>query len=302
MEKRTAIIDADVLVYRCGFVSQDSIHKVLDQEGDVLEEFSSKSDANDFSELMALSEGITPKIETEIIPKSHDDVDMIVNTMIKNIVVKSESTDYICYLSGKENFRNDVAKSKEYKGNRKDSVKPIHYKYIREYIEENHPTIISDNCEADDLCAMRLFTEFKKAQKSRLKSDCGAILCSIDKDLRNIPGYHYNITSRVIDWVSPKAANKHFAKQLLTGDATDNIPGISYFSGKKKKVGPKTAEKMLKEATKIPELYEKVCDVYEEFAGEDWELKLQEVGTLLWMQRSPEEQFDVKLWADLQYE
>ena len=42
--------------------------------------------------------------------------------------------------------------------------------------------------------------------------------------------------------------------------------------------------------------------VYAEHVGEDWENKLQEVGTLLWMQRSPEEEFDISLWADLQYE
>ena len=302
MNKRTAIIDGDIVVYRAGFASQSYSHKVVDQDGDVLEEFSSKADANDFVELLALSEDITPKIETEVLPKSHDDVEMIVDTMIKNIIVGSESTDYIVYLTGKTNFRNEVATIREYKGNRSSSTRPVHYQYIRDYIEDQHPTITSDNCEADDLCAMRLFTEFKKAQKSKRKLNCEAILCSIDKDLRNIPGYHYNIKSKKIDWVTPKMANKHFASQLLTGDSCDNIPGISYLSGKKKKVGPVGAKKFLKEATSIPELYSAVCDVYAEHVGEDWENKLQEVGTLLWMQRSPEEEFDISLWADLQYE
>ena len=302
MFKRTAIIDGDIVVYRAGFASQDNVHKVVDQDGDVLEQFSSKVEANDFAELMAMSEGITPKIETEILPKSHDDVEMIVDVMIKNIIVGSESTDYIVYMTGETNFRDTVATTREYKGNRSSSTRPIHYGYIRDYIEDKHPTIVSDNCEADDLCAMRLYTEFKKAQKSKNKNDCEAILCSIDKDLRNIPGHHYNISARHIDWVTVKDANKHFAKQLLTGDNVDNIPGISYFSDKKKKVGPKTAEKMLDGATSIQELYDSVCEVYTEFAGKDWEIKLQEVGTLLWMQRSPEEQFDIKLWSESFYE
>ena len=302
MNKRTAIIDGDIVVYRVGFAAQDYIHSVVDQDGDVLEQFSSKMEANDYAELMALSETIKPKIETEILPKSHDDVEMIVDVMIKNIIVGSESTDYIVYLSGDTNFRNEVAKTREYKGNRSSDTRPIHYGYIREYIADKHPTITSDNCEADDLCAMRLYTEFKKAQKSRNKNDCEAILCSIDKDLRNIPGHHYNIKDKKIDWVNVKDANKHFAKQLLTGDSTDNIPGISYFSDKKKRVGPKTAEKMLLESTSISDLYKDVCGVYAEFAGEDWEIKLQEVGTLLWMQRSPEEQFDIKLWSESFYE
>ena len=302
LNNRTAIIDGDIVVYRAGFASQDYIHSVVDQDGDVLEQFSSKAEANDYAELMALSETIKPKIETEILPKSHDDVEMIVDVMIKNIIVGSESTDYIVYLSGETNFRNEVAKIREYKGNRSSSTRPVHYGYIRDYISDKHPTILSDNCEADDLCAMRLYTEFKKAQKSKNKNDCEAILCSIDKDLRNIPGHHYNIKDRKIDWVTVKDANKHFAKQLLTGDNTDNIPGISFLSDMKKKVGPKTAEKWLKDATSIQELHDAVCEAYIEFVGDGWEVKLQEVGTLLWMQRKPEEQFDIKLWSESFYE
>ena len=55
MNKRVAIIDGDIVVYRAGYVSQDNIHKVIDQDGDVLEEFSSKVDANDFAEMIASS-------------------------------------------------------------------------------------------------------------------------------------------------------------------------------------------------------------------------------------------------------
>jgi len=300
--KRTAIIDGDIVVYRAGFASQTYIHKVLDQDGDVLEEFSSKAEANDFVEMLSLQDNVTPRIESETIPVSHDDVDMIVDTMIKNIVVNSKSTDYMVYLTGKTNFRDTVATLKPYKGNRSDSVRPIHYAYIREYIEGKHPMIMSDNCEADDLCAMGLYSEFKKAKASKRKSDCEAILCSIDKDLRNIPGHHYNIKSKVSDWVTPKEANRHFALQLLTGDSTDNIPGISFLSGLKKKVGPKTAEKMIGEATSIEDLYEAVCKVYIEFVEDDWESKLQEVGSLLWMQRQPEEVFSIQDWAQKLYE
>lgn len=301
-KKRTAIIDGDIVVYRAGFASESSIHKVLDQDGDVLGEFSVKSEANDYVEMLSLQEDVTPRIETEIVPVSHDDVEMIVDTMIKNIVINSKSTDYMMYLTGSTNFRNSVATMKPYKGNRADSVRPVHYAHIREYIADKHPMIISENCEADDLCAMRLYSEFKKAKASKRKSDCEGILCSIDKDLRNIPGHHYNIMTKVSDWVTPKEANRHFAMQLLTGDATDNIPGISYLSDLKKKVGPKTAEKMIGEATSIEDLYTAVVAVYQKFVSEEWENKLQEVGSLLWMQRQPEEVFSIQDWANKLYE
>lgn len=297
MENRTAIIDADVLVYRCGFAGQDSVHSVI-VNGDVLEQFASKAEANDFCELLALQGAISPHIETEIVPKSHSEVETILDVMVHNIVEQSGSTDYICYLSGKTNFRLDAAKYTDYKANRKDGVKPLHYDYIREYIQEKHPVILSDNCEADDLCAMRLFSAFNKYvdNQSSNKLDCDQILCSIDKDLLNVPGWHYNISSREIMWQEPNDADRHFASQLLTGDRVDNIPGISFYSDSKKKVGPSTARKILGDAVTKEELYQAVCDAYEEFAGEDWHDKLNNTGLLLWMMRKPEQHFDIEEW------
>lgn len=302
LRNRTAIIDADVLVYRIGFAGQDNIHSVLDNAGNVLETFASKAEANDFVELLALQGAVQPRIETETIPKSDEDVEMMLDVMISNITEGSGSTDYLCYLSGKTNFRNEAAKYQEYKANRKDSVKPLHYDHIREYIQDNHPTVLSDNCEADDLCAMRLYTGFVKARESKDKLDCGAILCSIDKDLLNVPGWHYNITHRDIKWVKPSEADYHFASQLLTGDRVDNIPGLSFFSDNKKKVGPATAKKMLGDAKTKEELGNAVEEAYMEFAGDDWEDKLNNTGLLLWMQRAPEEQFDYSDWKEGAYD
>ncbi len=297
MRNRTAIIDADVLVYRCGFAGQDSVHSVM-VNGDVMEQFASKADANDFSELLALGvDGkLMPMVETEIIPKAHSEVESILDTMIDNIIEQSGSTNYICYLSGKTNFRSEAAKYQEYKANRKDSVKPAHYDFIREYIQEKHPVVISDNCEADDLCAMRLWAGFEKYRNTEDKLDCDQILCSIDKDLLNVPGWHYNISSREILWQEPAAADRHFALQLLTGDRVDNIPGLSFYSDSKKRVGPATAKKMLGEAVTKEELCEAVCEAYTEFAGDDWYDKLNNTGLLLWMQRSPEQVFDIDDW------
>ena len=297
MQNRTAIIDADVIVYRAGFAGQDSIHSVV-VNGQVMDQFSRKAEANDFAELLALgADGkLSPIVETEIVPKAHSEVENILDVMIDNIVEQSGATDYICYLSGKTNFRTEAAKYQEYKANRKDSVKPVHYDFIREYIQEKHPVVISDNCEADDLCAMRLWAGFRKYRDTGDKLDCDQILCSIDKDLLNVSGWHYNISSREILWQEPEAADRHFALQLLTGDRVDNIAGLTFYSNSKKRVGPATANKLLGDAATKEEMYDAVCKAYEEFAGDDWHDKLNNSGLLLWMQREPEQAFDIDDW------
>ena len=57
------------------------------------------------------------------------------------------------FFTGKTNFRNDVAKSKPYKGNRKGD-KPHYLKYIRSYLMANYDSELVEGLEADDLMAM----------------------------------------------------------------------------------------------------------------------------------------------------
>ena len=299
---RTALIDADVLVYRIGFAGQDNVHSVLNEDGEVLDKFENKPEANDFMELLAMQGCMNPRLETTIVPKDESDVEGMLETAINKIVQLSGSTDYVCYLSGKTNFRTTSAKYQEYKANRKDSVKPVHYQFIRDCITDNHPMILSENCEADDLLAIDLYREFQKADASDERLDCEVILCTIDKDLRNVPGWHYNIHHREIDWVLPVDADMHFAMQLLTGDRVDNIPGLSFFSEGTKKVGPATAKKFLDGAVTKQELYEAVCEAYQTWAGKDWHDKLDNSGLLLWMQRDHDEVFSIETWKESLYD
>jgi len=86
--------------------------------------------------------------------------------------------------------------------------------------------IVIDSLEADDIMGM-------------LASGYRAIAVTIDKDLRSVRGWHWNPDkedSPVL--LDPKVAEFNFHKQWLTGDTTDNIPGIW-------KCGPVKAQKIL---------------------------------------------------------
>ncbi len=128
------------------------------------------------------------------------------------------------YISGSGNFRNEIAKTKPYKGNRLDTPKPQYYNEIREYLIKYHKAIPTDGIEPDDMQGIR---QYELKGKS--------CIISIDKDMKMIKGWHYNFVKGEAKFIDGLAAERWFFTQLLTGDPTDNIQGVP-------KIGPKTAD------------------------------------------------------------
>ena len=64
------------------------------------------------------------------------------------------------------------------------------------------------------------------------------VIATIDKDLRIVSGWHFNLNTHVKDKVTDQEGDRFFYKQMLMGDKVDNIIGI-------RGVGPKKADKAL---------------------------------------------------------
>lgn len=121
---------------------------------------------------------------------------------------------------------------------------------------------------------------------AQCQAGCGedTIICSIDKDLDGIPGWHYNFSkNRKADGtyiVSEVNANRFFYKQILSGDSTDNIPGMF------RKLGKKATSRYtnpLDKMTATKDMYAHVVECYE---GDSAFVNL--VGSLLWIKRDPD--------------
>src|SRR6056300_707703 len=88
----------------------------------------------------------------DLLPKdATDKVEDLLQYILEQTVLFPEPDDYQVYLTGSGNFRYDIAKSHEYKGNRKKTDKPIHLPHVRQYLMDNHNAIMSNGEEADDL-------------------------------------------------------------------------------------------------------------------------------------------------------
>ena len=173
-----------------------------------------------------------------------------------------KSEDYKAYITGKSNFRFDIAVTHEYKGNRKDFVKPKHYDALRSRLIRMGAAV-TENEEADDAVAI----------------ECGREnywIVHQDKDLDQLPGWHYNPIKSQKYFVTPFEGLRNFYQQVLTGDRTDNIVGL-------KGIGPVKGAKLLKNCRNEKELFDVVSKAYKD--AKEPEERLIENARLLWLRR-----------------
>lgn len=170
--------------------------------------------------------------------------------------------DYKGFLTGKGNFRNDIAVTVPYKGQRV-SDKPTHLTALREHLVSSWGFTVVDGIEADDAVGIAAYA---------LAED-ESIMVHIDKDLNQFRGWHYNYRKKEKYYVSEFEGLLSFYTQMLTGDRIDNIVGI-------KGIGPVKAKRILEECTNENELYQAVLKAYE---GD--QQRVLENGQLLWLQR-----------------
>lgn len=219
--------------------------------------------------------------------------------------------DPILYMTGKTNFRNDVAVTKPYKGNRKDKPKPFHFKNIRAYLCAAYNTVIVEGLEADDVICM---------EQARRANARDTIICTRDKDLRICPGMHFGwevgnqpqFGPKLVDkigWLTPTyktklnakeeeveylhalhgAGLKFFYAQLIMGDTTDNIPGLP-------RGGKPLAFKLVDPCETEEEMCLAVAGAYEDKFGDGWQTHMLEQGQLLWMIQETNEDGSPKMW------
>jgi 5'-3' exonuclease len=245
--KTVAAIDGDILCYECGFASDAA----------------AKANGMSREPLGFCLAGVRKKIDA--------------------ILRNTEAEDYVVFLTGKPAsgglpYREIIFP--EYKKNRDETHKPQWYKEIKNYLITRHPSFVcTDGLEADDWLGIYSTKHSTK--------DSPVVIASKDKDLDMIAGLHYNWSKSkehlgVYD-VSPIDGLRWFYKQMLTGDATDNIPGI--YKLFKRKATKKVLDR-LEELDTLDELTDYVLEQYDN----QLDVFLKN-GELLWIRRDPHEGF-----------
>lgn len=279
IKKKLLLIDGDEICYKAGFASQTTFHNVLTPEGEILSRHRNKKDA---IEWIGNREGDF-EIESEVVPKPPETAIFALNAVINTILHDTRPVDYRVYLSGENNFRIGVATLLPYKGTRAVDGRPFYYGDIRQRLIDEFFGMIVDGMEADDALSITAWHHYVK------DTSWEPIIASQDKDLKMVPGWNYNPPKRKLINISPADARMSFYCQLMSGDRTDNIPGVY-------RIGEVVAARKLlrlKNAKNI-ELYRAVLKEYnnaqknpllrEKMPGDKWgDARLAEIGRLLWM-------------------
>ena len=265
------IVDADSLVYKAGW-SVERRHYVLESTG---EKFKTKAEAtNTLTE--SGREGEIPLLlmKSEVTgPESH--AARCLDLLYKSLLGPFRGTTIVSYLTGSNNFRNDIAVTLPYKGNRLSSAKPYYYDFLRWAICNKYNGIVVDGIEADDRIAI----------DATAHDNC--VIVGIDKDLLQIPGVHYNYDKGKFLEIDEVTGWYNFFTQVLVGDVSDNIPGVSGIGQKK------AANILVPVSDSIHDMYTTCYNIYletyEEFARE----RFDEVCGLLYLLR-----YENDNWAD----
>lgn len=189
-----------------------------------------------------------------------DKFDSLLFHIVLNACNSSEEEDFQIYFTGSNNYRFDI--DPEYKKNRLGKERPTYLDQVRDYVVEEYGAIVSEGEEADDLLAI-----------AATKEGRSAVVVSIDKDLLQVPCYHYNFSKDEWYEISPLEGISFFYQQILTGDRVDNIIGLYG-------VGPVKAKKILSDCKTEEDFWNTVVQAYE--GDIDYVIKN---ARLLWLRR-----------------
>lgn len=194
---KIALIDADSLIYMIGWNFKDK-----EDDDPILDSFEHKK------------------------PRVIEQVDQNVISILTSV-----GADHYLGALGHPTvqcFRQDVAKFKEYKANRKAELevfkiwKPV----IKERLFTHWGFISVAGLEADDIISLAAEDMREENMQDGREPGHGYVVCSIDKDLRQIPGAFYDYKKLDFGDVNEMQATWLFWYQMIVGDSGDGVAGI----------------------------------------------------------------------------
>ena len=231
----TILVDGDLIAYRCAAATNGVSYRVevpMPKER-LCKDFKYHKEAMKFKTDMENGGYTGIRVEKLIKPEP---VEKAIANM-RSIMVSSQQyledklkrpVTFKTYLTSDNLFRTDI--SPTYKVSRENTERPVNLKSCKEYLTNHYHAETVAGYEADDLMAI--------AATAMSRKDC--VIMSLDKDLRQIPGKHYDFVKQELYDVSGEGAMRNFWTQALVGDKTDDIPGIYG-------IGPVKARKILDE-------------------------------------------------------
>jgi hypothetical protein len=253
-----ALIDADSAIFKAGCANEVREYLVQAKDHDGVESFKYKKDLDAYIDGDETLEWEKTKTAGPL-RDSLSNLKHIINKIANN----PRFSSYEVFIAGEGNFRKELVDY--YKKDRDPFSIPLHYDQLHAYLRRKYNAVVVNGEEVDDRVSILCY-----------QNPLTHVICSIDKDLDNTPGFHYNPDKDEFYYVDPQTADYLFYRQMLTGDGVDSIPGLPG-------IGIKKAEPILADAESLEDMCKTVYDAYVA-KGYDYDYFVEQ-GRLLWMRR-----------------
>lgn len=227
-----------------------------------------------------------------------------VKTSVDRALRIAGTSDFHGFLGEGDSFRVELSTVLEYKGNRKELIRPVHLDAVAEYIEKKYKAEIVTGLEADDHCVIECHENDN-------------ILVGVDKDYYGCHVNYLNMNQELITngnqfgeiHLNTKGDVKGFGDmffyfQVASGDAIDNYKANS---ASKVSWADKSAYKALKDvkgtreaAIKLKEIYQNLYRkpvVVKGWKGEDIEVDWLYMLTENWNMARMMTSLDDRIWT-----
>ena len=315
MSKRTLIIDGDLLVYRCAAAAEERSIVVTHQPTGIKKSFKTRTA---FKKVMQeKNKEITSEylIEDHQEPESPSFCFKVIRQKIEKIKRLTQADEIEIWCTDINNFRLDLPLPTKYKGNRKNSIKPVLLKDAQEYIKRVFGAKQADGLEVDDMIIIRSYEELEKGNYP--------ILPIWEKDTTQATNLNIWTEETNLIETLPEFGKLTFAKpstikgnglkflcfQWIYGDDSD---GYKASALSETTFGAKSVYDYLVDSKSIKECLELVIKKFKEFYPEpfeytawnqevikaDWKFMLEMYFKCCWMKRSVDDPSDPKQLFD----
>ena len=187
MSKTILLIDGDIVAFRSAAIAEERSIEVTHGPTGIKKSFKNRTEFKD-----------AMKSKNKVITEDYSITDVqdavspaVCNHTIKNIInkfkndVQPDSVEI--YVGGKNNFRDKLFLPSAYKGNRKDTIRPILLTDAKDYLKRSMGAKSIDGIETDDVLSYRGYEELAKGNKP--------VVATFDHDAQGHSGlwiYNFN--------------------------------------------------------------------------------------------------------------
>lgn len=314
-KKRTVVIDGDLIAFQCSAAAEDRSILVTHEPTGVKKSFKNRTEFK--KKMQERGKEITEDYHVEDVqePESPAFCFKVIKQKIENIKRDLEADEVLIFAGEEDNFRAKLPLPSPYKGNRKNSLRPLLLTEAKSYLQRTHKAQKAFSQECDD--------EITIASYEALAKGHDAYLVTIDHDSFQTDGVHLVIGDKepvlvpeigFLTYEKGKEIKglglKYFMHQIASGDRTDNL--MPYEVAKKLNselsFGAKSSYDILNPLETGKEIIEAVLNLYQDwYKGDftytawdgteinaDWKFMLELYYAALRMKRTKEDDLNPK--------